>query len=253
MKVCDSIIALDEDRRSRTKEILLSFLPRRRRVFLRVLEATQPAIDSLEEGRLGRDEINTELDLVIEQMARLSLSKQKRSRSSILNRSLTTKLDLKVEIDLSTITASNHFSSSHVKELRAIEARTSSKADWQLSLAVMTHEGFLHILYCDLPESQLKEFMESKQRAEGFLSTKCEGRTPDISLPLCECRSNMSSKKEHIEITLDGQSPFQKMMKRKVFIRLGTPLETSRWFEAHDAFWGRQGEEASSVPRVSRV
>jgi hypothetical protein len=252
MKICERIISLDEERRNRTKEILLSFLPRRRRVFLRVLEATQPPIAALEDGRLGRDEINAELDQVIEQITRQSLSKQKRSRSSILNRSLTTKLDLKVEIDLSALADNKMFESLHVKELRAVEAKITSKAQWQLSLAVITHDGFLHVVHCDLPESQLKEFQESKQRAETFLSSKCEDRTPEISLPLFDCRSKMSSKKEYIEISVDGSSPLQKMLKRKVCIRLGTPAETSRWFEAHDAFWSRQGEE-SSAPRLSRV
>lgn len=253
MKVCDGIISLDVERRNRTKEILLSFLPRRRRVFLRVLEATQPSINTLEEGRVGRDEILSELDQVLEQMTRQSLSKQMRSRSSILNRSLTTKIDLKVEIDLSTIAQNNLFESSHVKELRAVEARIGAKAQWQLSLAVITHEGFLHIVHCDLPESQLQEFRDSKQRAESFLSLKCESRIPVISLYLHDCRSNLSSSKEYVEIASEGSSPLQKMLKRKICVRLGTPVDTTRWFEAHEAFWTRQGEEVSSSPNVAQV
>lgn len=253
MKICDGIISIDEERRSRTKEILLSVLPRRRRLFLRVLETAQPSLSVLEGGRLGREEVGAEVDRALEYLARQGLAKQKKSRSSILNRSLSNKLDLKVELDLTPLEKNNLFDSTHVKEIRAVEAKSGSKSDWQLSLAILTHDSFLHIVYCDLPESELQEFLASQSRAEVFLATKCEGRMPEITLPLSECQSSMSADREHIQITSDGSSPLQKMLKRKVFVRLSTPLETSRWFEAHEAFWSRQGEETPSVPQVSRV
>jgi hypothetical protein len=251
MKVCDGIISMDEDRRNRTKEVLLSFLPRKRRLFLRALEAFQPAVSTLEYGRLGLDEISAGLDQAIEHMTRQSLAKQQRSRSGILNRSLTNKLDLNVELDLTAVAENNLFDSLHVKELRAIEAKGGSKEPWQLSLAVLTHDGFLHVVYCDLPESQLQEFQESQDRAEVFLASKCHGRMPDLSLPLFDCRSSLSANKDWIEIVVDGGSPLQKMLKRKVCIRLSNAVDTTKWFEANDAFWSRQGEETS--PQISRV
>jgi hypothetical protein len=253
MKVCDGIVSLDEERRNRTKEILLSFLPRKRRLFLRVLEAYEPTVSSLEGGRLGQDEIHVELDQVLEQFTRQSLVKQNRGRSSILNRSRTNKLDLKVELDLTAVEKNSLFESIHVDEIRAVEAKNSFKEPWRLSLAILTLDGFLHIFYCDLPESQLQEFLESKKRAEVFLASKCEGRMPEVSLPLFDCRSSMSDNKEFIQITTDGSSPLQKMLKRKVCVRLNSPMETIRWFEAHEAFWSGQGKELTTTPQAIQV
>jgi len=251
-RVVVDIVKLDAERRNRTKEIILSFLPRRRRLCLRILEVFDPASSRLEEGRVDKDETEKELEKALENLSRNNLSKHMRGRSSIMNRSRTFKVDFNKgsPIDLSPVKKQGMFENLTLKEVKALEMKSGSKASWQTAVAVITVDKYLHVLTC---ESDSINESGNTGKTEKELIAKVEGRKPDLSLSLKECSSRLASGREHIEFTLDGHNALQKMLKRKVLLRLPTPKATSQWFEANEDLWSTTRGYSKKETAVHRV
>lgn len=243
----DDVVSLDSQRLTRTKQILLSFLPRRRRLFLRVHESFQSTADKLNDERQGMEEVESQLDKVLEQLSRRNLSK--RNRSSIMNRSRTWNMgagDSGSPQNRSeatpTLPECNMLESSHILERKAVEVKMGAKGEWQLALALLTDDKYLHVLVYD---SELPTDLEESQ-AETVLALKLKGKLPNLSVSRLDCNASLVPNKDHIELLVEGSSPLQKMLKRKVFLRLSSPSETSSWFDAHLHSWSSSTTDTES-------
>jgi len=224
-QLCRDTISLDAQRRTRTKEILLSFLPRRRRIFLRILELIQPAATGLELERTGRDEIDQALELALQRFSRETLSNYKRNRSSILNRSRIFKLGVQDDSWMEIPPERNLFKSDLVKTVQPLDYKAGSgKTPWQLALAVTTVDGSLHLFVCDH-----EEVTEEELKDPTLMKDILEESLPVESIYLADC--TCSRDQEQVELILEGDSPLQKVLRRKIWLRFQSAQHSRDWVE----------------------
>jgi len=224
-QLCRDTISLDAQRRTRTKEILLSFLPRRRRIFLRILELIQPAATGLELERTGRDEIDQALELALQRFSRETLSNYKRNRSSILNRSRIFKLGVQDDSWMEIPPERNLFKSDLVKTVQPLDYKAGSgKTPWQLALAVTTVDGSLHLFVWDH-----EEVTEEELKDPTLMKDILEESLPVESIYLADC--TCSRDQEQVELILEGDSPLQKVLRRKIWLRFQSAQHSRDWVE----------------------
>jgi hypothetical protein len=214
--LCDDVVELDVQRRLRTKEILLSFLPRRRRVFIRMLEAVSPVGSHLEETRVGLDGFDSVLDNELQHLSRQSMAGQLMNRSSIMNRSRSTRLDLE-EILVKTPPPHDMWKCKLLVEYQPVELKTTARSPWQPGVAATTLDGFVHL----------------------FLSDQNEGEPSieDVALPVesvCLARCDPKVYADTVEFTPGGDSALHKVLgQRKISVRFKSVHHSKDWFRQH--------------------
>jgi len=229
------VIKLDATRRSRMKEILLSFIPRRRRLFLKTAEACDPAVTSLENAqdkRQERRDIETALDDMLEKLSERCASGKKERRASVGKTSSRTikQLDLlfSPSTEVNNLQARSPFESMHVRELKAVEVKSGAKSSWRLALTVITEDSFMHILPCSLKRGDLQGD-DFKKKPERLMASKLTGVVPSLSFALSTCAMSMppaAEEENRIDFSLPSDS-------RMLSMRLSNRNATLDWYEAH--------------------
>lgn len=255
-QVWKDAVDLDVQRRNRTKQVLLSFLPRRRRLFLRMLEVYDPAVTKMHDDRLGRDKIDYELNQVLEKLSRRNISK--RNRSSIMNRSRTWISGGDATPASNPLPEFNQFHSQHVVDRKVLEVKTGAWSPWKVAIGVVTVDDYLHIIVCEeenLPENTTNsaESFNAESQLESALAEKLNGTPPELTVALFECRSSILPGKDEIELAIEGSSTLQKMLKKKVHLRLSSARDTAAWYEAHRSKFLRPSDGISPGAFVAKV
>jgi hypothetical protein len=203
------IIEFDVNRRNRMREILLSFLPRRRRLFETAGDALVP-VSLMKVPFTRQEQIGKEEDQAIEEtLQRLSRSKLKdvnQHRSTVINRSLA------VQKELWDDSALDHFNpqycpaalgndlseSAYVEERKIFEVRIG--AEWKLALGVLTRDHYLHIFVTDFKTDDAMS-LDYERMTAGALSQVLKSPNPDVSIRLnfCEVKSCFSESKLDFE------------------------------------------------------
>jgi hypothetical protein len=234
------LIALDSHRRTRTKEALLSFIPRRRKILLRISELIAPSKTDLENGRSTRDEYEQEIEKALQQLSRVNLA-MKPNRSSIMNRSRTSDIDIGSPVDLQPLAERNLFDNHRVIGIKAIEFQRSDKSLFEIGLAVTTSDGFLHIVggdaYSDVVLTAASFHGDAKQ-AEIELKDKFNNRLPAFSLFLSECQYWLADDNFRIKISVKRKSA--RPVEEKVTLRLFSPRETFQWWREWLEPWTKE-------------
>jgi hypothetical protein len=243
----DAITEMDAQRRTRTKEVLLSFIPRRRKVFARAIEIMEPTKSKLQEGRQAHDVHELDVDMAIKHLSRVNLS-MKPNRSSIMNRSRTFESDISAPIDLKSLISRNLFESHHVKALQAIEFQSENKSIYEVGLAVITTDDFLHVVGRDADSEVIlkaESFYGDTRQAEIQLKEKLNGSIPRLSVFLPECRSSIAHDYSCIEFVTE-RNPLYQAFKGKASIRLFSPRETYQWWKTQLEPWVQLQEKAAA-------
>jgi len=230
--VLSDVLDVDVMRQNRTKEILVSFLPLRRRLFEDMLPCYDSSRSCLgKDSRFTRGGIQSELDRILQTLSMSSVSESKRSRSSVINRSRgLQKLDLSISpsVEVASLQARNPFGSGHVKEVKAAEVKSGIRSPWRLALTVVSTDNFFHIMLCTLRQKDVQND-EFRQKPELLMASKLQGKTPDLSFSLTKCKPpRLATSEEYIEFTLD---------ERRFSMRLTSPAATAKWYEDHEELW----------------
>jgi hypothetical protein len=247
----DDIIGLDSQRRTRTKEILLSFIPRRRKIFLRSLELIGPARVELEKGRLPRDTHEQEIERSLQQLSRVKLS-MKPNRSSIMNRSRTFESDIGSPIDIQPLSNRNLFDSHRILEIKAVEFQSRDRSVFQVGLAVATTDDFLHILGGDVDSDTIlnaASFYGDTKQAEIQLKDAYSGCLPTFSFYLPDSIYSLADDNSRIEITTKKHQLMG--ADERVSLRLFSPRETSQWWRERLESWAKESPEHDSMKQGS--
>lgn len=234
----EDTIHFDDERRNRTKEIILSFLPRQRRIFLRSVEVLDGMESELESGLQDKHQIDEQLDKALQELGRKTINT--RNRSSIMNRSRFKKINFDDRSDIDSPRDCDLFESALVEKLSVLEVKRGAKPPWQVALAVTTVDKYLHLFLCNDDTCDMEKFKVKNLCLEETLKSEFKGSTPDVSVFLPECSCAVPSSKAHIELSFTGDGRIQTMLKRttKLYLRLSSPSETSKWFEGHEK-WSR--------------
>jgi hypothetical protein len=222
-------LQLDEYRRDKTRQVLLTFLPRQRRFFLRVTEALDVSFENLEVGRISRDAVDEEIEKVIGDLSRTNLKREHPHHSSIMNRSRSEQPDLKVP-SLSNNTCSDVlqggiFRSKLVYDMKVFEIRTRSWSPWKLALGVFTVGNYFHLF--DVHDDSMQINLGNASVTEAI--SRVTSTKPDMSMVLSSCNCKHDSSKSYVDISIGTDSAFQKLFKRKISVRMSTFAETSTW------------------------
>jgi hypothetical protein len=223
--VYQKTLLLDEYRRDTMRQILLTFLPRRRRFFLRITEALDVSFVTLEVGRVSRDDVDAEIEKVIGELSRTNLKREHLHHSSIMNRSSSKQPDLKVpsmSID-GDLLQGGIFKSKKILDMKVFEVRTRQWAPWKLTLGVFTVGNYFHLY--DVHDNSM-EINLGNATVEEALS-RVKSTRPDMSLILTNCNCQHDSSKAFVDISTGADSGFQKIFKRKISVRMSTFAETS--------------------------
>ncbi|GKZ00358.1 hypothetical protein MPSEU_000988800 [Mayamaea pseudoterrestris] len=244
----DEIISLDSLRRTRTKEVLLSFIPRRRKIYIRINELLTPCKLELEVGRQSHLEHEQSIENVLQQLSRVKLS-MKPNRSSIMNRSRTFHSDIGSPIDLQALTTRNLFDSHRVKEVKAIEFQSSNRSVFEIGLAVTTSDDHLHIIKSasDTVLSASSFYGDTKQ-AEIQLRDQWNGCLPTYSMYLPECEYAIAEDNSRIII---AKRNIVRSADEQLAIRLFSPRETLQWWHARLESRMEEQRKSSSMQRGS--
>jgi hypothetical protein len=239
------VITLDAHRRNRTKEILLSILPRRRTIILRIMETMNPpTANDVDNPQLGMDAIGDEIEKALQQLSLTNLSNYKPNRSSIMNRSRTLNLiEPNAAVIMQPLETRNLFESHLVHSIKTVHIRITGKGDWLigkgdwlLGLVVITVDDYLHVIVGDDGTTiKAVDFEGDSNEAELFLKMKLNIVQPKVSISLIECKCSLTPDHSYIDLMSKvnplwgGQS--------KVQIRLFSPAETFDWYEAKLDRW----------------
>lgn len=251
-------LQLDEYRRDKTRQLLLTFLPRQRRFFRRVNEALDVSFTNLEVGRISRDAVDEEIEKVIGDLSRANLTKEHPHHSSIMNRCLSNQPDLKVHSmsNNGDVLQGGIFKSKLVQDMKVFEVKTRSWSPWKLALGVFTVGNYFHLF--DVHDDSMEINLGNATVEEAI--SRVTSTKPDISLVLSSCNCRHDSSKSVVEISIGTDNAFRKLLKRKICVRMSTFAETSLWMANLDrlrdeaaAALERQRVEAATIIERQRV
>jgi hypothetical protein len=215
-------LQLDEYRRDRMRQILLAFLPRRRRLFLRVTETIEVSFVTLELGRISRDGVDEEIEKVLGELKREHLH-----HSPIMNRSRSQQPDLKVPSmsNNGNVLQGGIFRSKLVQDMKVFEVRTRPWFPWKLALGVFTVGDYLHLF--DVHDTSMEINLGNATVEEAV--SRLKSLRPDMSLVLSNCDIHHDTSKALVDISTGTDGAFQALFKRKIAVRMSTFAETSMW------------------------
>jgi hypothetical protein len=248
-------LQLDEYRRDKTRQILLTFLPRQRRFFLRVTEALDVSFENLEVGRISRDAVDEEIEKEIVELSRTNLKREHPHHSSIMNRSRSEQPDLKVPSlsNNADVLQGGIFRSKLVQDMKVFEIRTRSWSPWKLALGVFTVGNYFHLF--DVHDDSMEINLGNASVTEAI--SRVTSTKPDMSMVLSSCNCKHDSSKSYVEISIGTDSAFQKLFKRKISVRMSTFAETSIWMANLDRLRDEaaatlERQRAETVARLER-
>jgi hypothetical protein len=250
--VYDRITSLTEEAHRRSKQTLLGFLPKRRRLLLRVSDVWKPALDTVKNRQVPVDKVEASITETLEQLSRTNLSKNHSRRSSIMNRSRS-KQSAAAGAPLPVVTEPEAFrgrvvESLLVKERMVVEAKAGNWSSWRRSFAVITVDGYLHIFPAIDPVSAGREEEGGSLADNGIAQAKLTKvsewardlemnyRPPVVSLRLSRCAWVRDNDNKQLDISLGSDSHgslASKMFQhRRVSIRLSSIGEIDRFVVA---------------------
>jgi hypothetical protein len=238
-------LQLDEYRRDTMRQILLTFLPRRRRFFLRVTEALEVSSVNLEDGRRSRDEVDEEIENIIgEQPSRTHLNSEHLQHLSIMNRSRSKQVNLKVPSmnNIGDVLQGGIFRSKLVQDIKVFEVRTRQWSAWKLTLGVFTVDNYLHLF--DVHDASMEINLGTATVEEAI--SRVKSMRPDMSMVLSNCTFLHDTVKSIVEISMGKDSALQALFKRKISVRMSTFAETSILMASLD------GVRAEAAARLER-
>jgi hypothetical protein len=240
-KLHEDITEMDSHRQTLTEEAVLSFLPRRRKAFLRTMELVQPSKKELEDGRSSVDEHDADMEKSLQHLSRVNLS-MKPNRSSIMNRSRTFNSGIIDPLELPPLTEHNLFESHAVIAIQALEFEYKT-VGFAIGLAVTTADKFLHIVgrvssFKDVLNAA--SFHGDTKQAEIQLKAECNCSLPSHTFYLPECQGAIMDDNSSIKITPQSNhaQPTQDDVER-ITLRLFSPLETYKWWQCQLSPWVR--------------
>jgi hypothetical protein len=221
-------LQLDEYTRDSLRQVLLTFLPRRRRFFLRATESLEVSFVTLEDGRISRDDVDDEIEKVIEDLARSNLKRDHLHHSSITNRSRSKQPDLKVPSmsnnnDGADILHGGIFKSKLVQDMKVFEFRVRQWSPWKLALGVFTVGNYLHLF--DVNDDSMEVNLGNATVEEAI--SRVKSITPDVTFVLSNSNCRLDSSGSFVEISTETNRAIRKMFQRKLCIRMSTFAETS--------------------------
>lgn len=226
--VQEQVLQLAEYSRDRLKEGLLTFLPRRRRFFLRVPEALEACVVTLQDGRINRVGVDKDITQVLADLAVANLKRAKMHQSSIMNRSFSKQPDLSAMTHDATILQGGVFSSPLVQDLKVFEIRRGrSWSNWKLALGAFTAGNYLHLFNVHDDTMAINLGNATVDEAVSRVNSK----TPDLTLLLSQCECSLDGAKMHVDVEMKKEGALQSLFhsKSKVSLRLSTFAETSTW------------------------
>jgi hypothetical protein len=210
----ESILILVEDAHRRCKETLLVYLPKRRRLFLRISEVWSPAVDMVERRQVPLDKVEAAITETLVQLSREKMTKNQGHRSSIMNRSRT-RPPVLGNGSLPPYTTNKPdalrgrvVESLHVKERMLTEVRETGKSSWRDSFTIITIDGFMHIFVPT--DGNNENNSESRVRfskvIEWARDLEENYRPPLASLCLNQCQWTRDSENKQVDFLAQGQS-----------------------------------------------
>lgn len=214
----------------RLQEILLVYMPKQRRIFLRTRDLFDPAIDSLEANVLTPAEIENAVETEVSPSKEKSESQQLESSFSFMSVLGGTKAqsdpengeeDLELQNELSKI--ETLLQSVHIYEVQIVSFRVELDT-WVTSFCVITHQQFMHFF----PLLPGTSFETLKKEAQPALASACvaaweKGSTPLLSVQLSACTYELSSDESYVEIVISTPP------RKKIGLRVGSPEECAEW------------------------
>jgi hypothetical protein len=151
-RMTKQIADLEEERFGKLHQVLLSFVPRQRRLFNALPEEFKGVLDNLVGLRIDEDTLQSLIDEMIKERSYDHLKRGASHRSSIMNRSRLNTDNEEAELEKIESLFGNPFSSPMVllSKVVCLQFRGIVNATWKEALAVVTLDGNIVIL--TLPE-----------------------------------------------------------------------------------------------------
>ena len=256
------IADLEENRFGRLHELLLSFVPRQRRLFSALPEQFKGVLDDLVGLRIDEDTLQTLMDEMIKERSYDHLKRGASHRSSIMNRSRLNTDNEETEVEKIESRFGDPFKSPMIvlSKVAGLQIRGLVNASWKEVLVVVTLEGNLVVL--TLPDdfkigSTPKEAFQSLHPAQVFGAVEkwtrsneiAKNLTPTLVLSLTHCRFSIPNKNQANQLQIveeargtdngtgtgrlmravraAADSPFSK----KCTLRLLSASETTDWLQ----------------------
>jgi hypothetical protein len=222
----DEILALDAWRRNKLQENLLTFLPRRRRLFLRIQQTIEPGIDSMETGRLDLTQADEQLEDTVARLSRQRISKNNMHRSNIMNRSRSKQpvLDERFAEDKQELTV-EVLDSPHIDKYEVVQAKLPTSGDWQLGVLVCTVDKTMHLFV--LPKGGENGLSLSSPASEIMRALPTDSLSPALSTSLTTSRFKLSMNLSHVDVTPD-------MSKLPVSLRMRSSKDVIKWHDSYN-------------------
>lgn len=147
-KLYAEIIRFDDDRKSRLKEIMLSFLPRRKRLMDSAHGALMLGSDALDTGKPSKSKGFKEIERALAKIMITIPSNTKLVRTKYLGEM--NQNDAK-DKDYSAGLCKDLWESSYVKERQLV--RLKSGKVWKTAVCVTTHDNYMHIFVASVADS----------------------------------------------------------------------------------------------------
>jgi hypothetical protein len=222
-----SILDLDVWRRNRLQQILLTFLPKRRRLFLRIQQTLEPGVDALESGRIDLTQADEQLEDTVERLSRQRISKRNMHRSNIMNRSRSRQptLDERFEEDKPELNV-DVLDSPFIEQTKVVEAKLPASGDWQIGVVICTLDQTMHLfVLAKGSEGDLSLPTASPQEVMRLLPP--DSMAPALTAHLPTCRFKLSSDVSFVDVTPEKT-------KRPVSLRMINSAEVIAWHDQYN-------------------
>jgi hypothetical protein len=217
------VIELNDERKNRLNEVLLSFLPRRKKLLKIVFGALMSGSEALEEGRISKSKENRAIDKAIEKNAEQALNDQPSpvGVTSVLPPTSTVP---------GKISNRDIWSSSFLKDRRLLEVKVA-KDTWKPAIAIITLDDMLQVIVVgDVPSDPT---LPTEERPTLLSVTQGLSEIPvppEYSVPLADFDVHLSTA-DMTEVELVRRSRSKLFRKRddQITVRLSTVPEAAKW------------------------
>jgi hypothetical protein len=240
-KLYTEIIKLNEERQSRLNEILLSFLPRRKKLLLRAYDALKQGSQTLEGGKVSRNKENRAIDKAIEKNAVLAWNDQPThiAMESLLQpHQKDTLSGSSTARSITSTLGKDLWSSSFVKDRRLVEVKLT-KEDWKAAICMITLDDTMHVFLVGtshnnattVPQSQqLQEEDKMKPTMESLTEDMKNIPTPEYSIKLLDYDiSIVTGDSADVEFLRRTRSNFFRKRDDQVVLRLPSKKDALKW------------------------
>jgi len=149
-KILKKMQILEMNRRIKLHQLLLDFVPRQRRLYLSLAPVPGPVLVGLVDLRKDHEVLREEVEESIKRRQEMHLQKDQGHRSMYLNRSRATQP--KLESSLANLNG-DKFNNGLLRAAKILERKTGIRAQWKVTLAIVTSDQFLHLFDISMLES----------------------------------------------------------------------------------------------------